>query len=136
MSSQIMGYHWNDFVSNQQWSMRLSRSFPACSVNGNADYTGMWHAAQKLTMLTSCFCEEQPCVEEAEGALPTLMARARVHLVEFFDIRQQPAWRLTRRNPRNDIVGWTWQHILHHVVSWLADSYNYPNSHLLGPAAQ
>ncbi|KAG0710422.1 DNA polymerase alpha catalytic subunit [Chionoecetes opilio] len=43
---RIMGYRWDDYVSNQQLH-RETESRPASSVNANFGYMGMWHATLK-----------------------------------------------------------------------------------------
>ena len=52
----IMGYRWNDFVSNQRL-LRETESRPITNIvrNINSSYMGIWHVTQKLLLLLGLF---------------------------------------------------------------------------------
>ena len=52
----IIGYRWNDFVSNQRL-LRETESRPITSTvcNINSGYMGMWHVTQKMILLLWLF---------------------------------------------------------------------------------
>ena len=62
---RIMGYCWNDFVSNQRLLCKMeSRPITSIVCQLNSGYMGMWHVTQKLILLVGLFVKE---ITQCEG---------------------------------------------------------------------